>query len=260
MSTQVITPTLEQGNIGSSGNSSSSARLRSKDYIAVSGVALTAVITVQSVSGKAVQVNLLGYEKSDTTSAKFDLYWYESGHEFEIGSYTGTNYIRIVLRYQDNTDISLEDIALCEVSVGVKSAWYIGDDGLPDNDGFIPFPDDPLAGEIPKMRWRITPGINNALPYHELLPLEKASGAFMNAVNLENVYIPRSCKKIGEWAFTNTKLRRVKISADCEYYPTSFPEGCEIEFYGGGGEFGQLLDSDNFALIDSEGARIYVKE
>ena len=224
MSTQVITPTLEQGNIGSSGNSSSSSRLRSKDYIAVSGVALTAVITVQSVSGKAVQVNLLGYEKSDTTSAKFDLYWYESGHEFDISNYTKTNFIRIVLRYQDNTDISPEDIAMCEVSVGVKSAWFLTPGGLPDNDGFIPFPDDPLAGEIPKMRWRITPGVNNGLPYHELLP-------FMNDVNLEYVHIPRSCKKIGEWAFTNTKLRRVTIAADCEYYQTTFPKGCQIDFY-----------------------------
>lgn len=146
------------------------------------------------------------------------------------------------------------------MSTQVITSWFLTPGGLPDNDAFIPFPDDPLAGEIPKTRWRITPAVNNGLPYHELLPLEKPSGAFMNAVNLEYVYIPRSCKKIGEWAFTNTKLRRVRISEDCEYYPTSFPKGCEIEFYGGGGEFGQLLDSDNFALIDSEGTKIYVKE
>ncbi len=117
------------------------------------------------------------------------------------------------------------------MSTQVITSWFLTPGGLPDNDGFIPFPDDPLAGEIPKMRWRITPGVNNGLPYHELLPLEKPSGAFMNAVNLEYVHIPRSCKKIGEWAFTNTKLRRVRISEDCEYYPTSFPKGCEIEFY-----------------------------
>ena len=93
-----------------------------------------------------------------------------------------------------------------------------------------------------------------------LFPAEKISGAFMNARNLEYAYIPRSCKKIGEWAFTNTKLRRVKIADDCEYYPTSFPPGCEIEFYGGGGEFGQLYDSEGYAIIDADGARIYVKE
>lgn len=138
--------------------------------------------------------------------------------------------------------------------------WYMGSDGLPTTDEFLPFPENPLAGELPKMLWRIDPAVNDGLPYHELLPLEKPSGAFMNAANLEYVYIPRSCKKIGAFAFSNTKLRRVKIAADCEYYPTTFPKGCEIEFYEGGGEYGQLLDSDNFALIDSEGARIYVKE
>ena len=233
MSTQVITPTLEQGNIGSSGNSSSSSRLRSKDYIALSGAASSVIITAQSVSGKAVQVNLLGYETSTTTSSQFDLYWYESGHEFDISNYTKTNFIRIVLRYQDNSDILPDDIASCEISATVKSAWFLTPGGLPDNDAFIPLPVDPLADEIPKMRWRITPGVNNGLPYHELLPLEKLSsaGAFMNAVNLEYVYIPRSCKKIGEWAFTNTKLRRVTIAADCEYYQTTFPKGCQIDFY-----------------------------
>lgn len=138
--------------------------------------------------------------------------------------------------------------------------WHMDSDGLPTNENFIECPGKSMDKPYPKAVWRIDPTFNNALPFHELLPLEKPSGAFMNAVNLEYVHIPRSCKKIGEWAFTNTKLRRVKISSDCEYYPTSFPGGCEIEFYGGGGEFGQLLDSDNFALIDSEGAKIYVKE
>lgn len=260
MSVQIITPLLEQGNIGSGGNSSSSARLRSVDHLILNGCPLTAAVTAESASGKPVQIDMLGYDKSASTSPKFDLYWYESGHEFDIGKYPETNYLRIVLKYEDGTALLPEDIAVCEVSVEVKSAWFLTPGELPDNDAFIPFPDDPLAGEIPKMRWRITPGVNNGLPFHELLPMEKPSGAFMNAADLEYVHIPRSCKKIGEWAFTNTKLRRVKISADCEYYPTSFPGGCEIEFYGGGGEYGQLCDGEGYALIDSEGARIYVKE
>ena len=107
-----------------------------------------------------------------------------------------------------------------------------------------------------EQKWQI---INDELT-NILFPVEKVSGAFMNARNLEYAYIPRSCKKIGEWAFTNTKLRRVKIADDCEYYPTSFPPGCEIEFYGGGGEYGQLYDSEGYAIIDADGARIYVKE
>ena len=107
-----------------------------------------------------------------------------------------------------------------------------------------------------EQKWQI---INGELT-NILFPAEKLSGAFMNAHNLEYAYIPRSCKRIGEWAFTNTKLRRVKIADDCEYYPTSFPPGCEIEFYGGGGEYGQLYDSEGYAIIDADGARIYVKE
>ncbi|MCM1270146.1 MAG: hypothetical protein NC247_05905 [Ruminococcus flavefaciens] len=47
----------------------------------------------------------------------------------------------------------------------------------------------------------------------------------MNAHDLEYAYIPRSCKKVGELAFTNIKLRRVKIAEDCEYYPTSLSAG-----------------------------------
>lgn len=109
--------------------------------------------------------------------------------------------------------------------------WYIGEDGFPTNTKFIDVPEKAIEKPYPKAVWRIDSIFNNALPYHELLPIEKPSGAFMNAVNLEYAHIPRSCKKIGEWAFTNTKLRRVTIAADCEYYQTTFPKGCQIDFY-----------------------------
>lgn len=110
----------------------------------------------------------------------------------------------------------------------------------------------------PDFMFRCIPELNGGYPC--IKRKEKPSGAFMNAGNLEYAYIPRSCKKIGEWAFTNTKLRRVKIAEDCEYFPTSFPPDCEIEFYGGGGEYGQLFDSEGYSLLDADGARIYVKQ
>lgn len=56
-------------------------------------------------------------------------------------------------------------------------------------------------------------------------------GAFANAKKLSEVIIPKSCKKIGRYSFRNTSLREVVISRDCEYYPTSFPEGCRVKFY-----------------------------
>ncbi|MDE5771373.1 MAG: leucine-rich repeat domain-containing protein [Ruminococcus sp.] len=79
----------------------------------------------------------------------------------------------------------------------------------------------------PKALWRI----DDDILYHELLPLEKPSGAFMNAVRLEYVRIPESVRKIGRYAFAGTALRKVKIPSDCEYYETSFPENCAVEFY-----------------------------
>ena len=56
-------------------------------------------------------------------------------------------------------------------------------------------------------------------------------GAFTYASNLEEVIIPKSVKYIGEWAFRFTKLKEVTIAPNCVYYPTSFPDGCRVNFY-----------------------------
>lgn len=56
-------------------------------------------------------------------------------------------------------------------------------------------------------------------------------GAFCNDRSLSIVSIPRSVKKIGRFAFRNTSLTSVMIANDCEYFPTSFPDGCTINFY-----------------------------
>lgn len=64
-----------------------------------------------------------------------------------------------------------------------------------------------------------------------LLPEEPAEGAFMDCTTLEYVSIPESVQYIGEYAFRNTALTRVRISRTCTYYPTSFPVGCEIWYY-----------------------------
>lgn len=109
---------------------------------------------------------------------------------------------------------------------------------------------------------RINPLMNDGYPYSPLMPdvPMKGPGAFCHAERLTRVSIPESVKKIGKEAFRYTALRKVRIASDCEYYPTSFPVGCDITYYGGGGEYGQLYDSEGYAIIDRDGARIYVKE
>lgn len=56
-------------------------------------------------------------------------------------------------------------------------------------------------------------------------------GAFENAQKLRKIVIPESVEKIGTKSFSGTALKSIKIASDCEYSASSFPEGCEIEFY-----------------------------
>lgn len=140
---------------------------------------------------------------------------------------------------------------------GTAICWYYSNDRLTHED----MPDaseKAMKKPYPKALWRTDTGI----PYHELFPIEKPCGAFMNAVSLEYVRIPESVRKIGRYAFFNTAMRKVRISSECEYYKTSFPEKCTVEFYEENGNeavSGQTYDSDGHILIDSDGARIYTE-
>jgi Na+-transporting NADH:ubiquinone oxidoreductase subunit NqrF len=67
--------------------------------------------------------------------------------------------------------------------------------------------------------------------------------------------IPDSVKKIGEYAFYKTALKRVEIAEDCEYYITSFPDGCEIV----GGVWDNLTDKNDDILEDNSGSEIMVR-
>ena len=115
-----------------------------------------------------------------------------------------------------------------------------------------------FAAGYPDILWRVDGVTNNGMIYSPLIPGMTLSGAFKDVVTLEQVTIPHTCQRIGPVAFAGTSLRAVTIPADCEYSETSFPEGCEVHFYGGGGDYGQLYDCNGYAIIDSEHARIYI--
>lgn len=118
-----------------------------------------------------------------------------------------------------------------------------------------------MKNPYPAALWRID-SLSPNMPYHELMPVEKPVGAFMNAVNLEHVRIPETVCKIGRYAFAGTALSKVRISSECEFFKTSFPENCLIEFYGNLSEkhSEQLYDSYGNIVIDADGARIYIQE
>jgi hypothetical protein len=111
-------------------------------------------------------------------------------------------------------------------------SWVIGTDGYPTNTDFLPGSiESPLSPPYPLSLWRISATKEFGYPYHELLPEVPLLGAFANAVNLKTVRIPETVKTIGRYAFRNTQLTSVTIASDCEYYDTSFPDGCIINFY-----------------------------
>ena len=59
----------------------------------------------------------------------------------------------------------------------------------------------------------------------------KGFGAGSNCIELEELEIPKSVKYITDYAFYNTKIKKVKISSDCMYFRHSFPKGTKIAFY-----------------------------
>ena len=81
-----------------------------------------------------------------------------------------------------------------------------------------------FVNPIPMSMWSVQNGVLTNGAEHPKW------GAFISS-NLSRVTIPSSVKEIGEFTFYNTKLKTVTISKDCKYYPTSFPEGCKINFY-----------------------------
>ena len=136
-------------------------------------------------------------------------------------------------------------------------AWIIGENGYPTNTDFIEITENYIEKPYPLALWIIG---ENGYPTNGPFLDTELLGAFANATKLQEVSIPKTVKKIGKYAFRNTQLRSVTIASDCTYYDTSFPPNCEIKFHGGGGEYSQLYDSEGYAIIDADGARIFVRE
>lgn len=145
---------------------------------------------------------------------------------------------------------------ITESNVYPDGQWIISAGGMPYT-RLMPNPESVLPTvDIPFGVWRIDSTRNDGLPFTELMPVSFPNGAFKDVVELSEIYIPESVKKIGTYSFAGTSLTSVKIAPDCAYSETSFPSGCVVEFYGDG-DYGQLYDADGFALLDAEGARIY---
>ena len=171
-----------------------------------------------------LQYNFVGKNASGSTVV--DLYWYNSGTVIQIPYNADLASWTLWVRKSDNSSISPFDVTSCTATCVIP--WTMGDDGIPTNDRFIDPVDKAITQPYPEGMWRIT---DMGVLTQELLPEEIDFGAFANAYNLRQVSLPKSCKKIGRYAFRHTQLSSVTIARDCDYYSTSFPDGCVVNFY-----------------------------
>ena len=180
-------------------------------------------VNIIGASGN-LQYNFVGMNASGSTVV--DLYWYNSGTVILIPYNASLTNWTLWVRKSDNGGISPSDVTSCTATCIIP--WTMGDDGIPTNYRFIEPVDKAIAEPYPQGIWRVT---DTGILTQELLTEKIDFGAFANAHNLRQVSIPKSCKKIGRYAFRNTRLSSVTIASDCVYYNTSFPDGCVVNFY-----------------------------
>lgn len=245
---------IEQGTIDDYGNQNSSTRVRSVGRYAVN---LGQQIKISAESNSNIKTNIMLYADSTTNRALWDSGWFDNGASIDVSNYPTAKYFRVVLRKSDGADITPLDIISCQAEVTdteIDYIWHVKDGEL-ICDNFYISANPEMVKPYPKAYFQIdetenlTSGLIPDLTHVEGRPLfqwyideecgvvsgglmtANLMGAFANATNLSEVVIPKTCKKIGRYSFRNTKLTSVTIARDCEYYPTSFPDGCVVNFY-----------------------------
>lgn len=221
MKIEVLTPTIEQGNIGSSGNYDSTSRVRSKDYLYFENIAApvkSVTITAQSTSNKTILVDLLGYTSNSTSSPTFDLYWYENGHVFDVTEYNAVKYFRVVLKYEDNSDISPSEIISVSVNLSYGYKWIQGADGHPVPSDAPDLPEKAMTKPYPLALWRIDPTANDGYPFTGLMP-------YIQSINL---WIQPSRPLIHVYGHTQQSFDKNMFDFDGNGYAIIEPISCEV--------------------------------
>jgi hypothetical protein len=218
---------FEQGTIDGNGIfNESTLRIRSNGIYQIEGLddgANNIVVSVAATtsSGKNIKIAYKLYDSNNNFLGNDN--WQSVPGDYTL--WNTTKKIRLLIGNIDDTEISPDDLISISLIISTSYYWEIKDS----------YPK--LAGENSLIKVLSEPTPYSAMvqkhgkypvyPYLNLLDM----GAFVNATNLRYVRIPETVKKIGEYAFRNTALISVTIARDCEYYPTSFPDGCVINFY-----------------------------
>lgn len=167
---------IQQGTINSSGNASSTTRVRSRGRFEVPAL-MSKIITVTATcnTGKQLSVDFMGYINSSTNSYVFDDCW------FDISTSTNTyvrnyrtnptvNYMRFVLKYADGSDITPSEITSFEVTV--EDIWQadVNDNIYSLYNQALPELKAGIYGEtMPFYTWVVRPGESSPVFFTENL-------------------------------------------------------------------------------------------
>lgn len=118
---------FEQGSIVDSGDYSSATRVRSKVYLTMPSGADS--IKVSAESDKVLKVSLVVY-KSDKTTQLLNSGWQNTDEPFDISNLIGAAYYRVILRYDDSSDIEPNDVTSCSVVISkTRKGTGVGTNG-----------------------------------------------------------------------------------------------------------------------------------
>lgn len=170
MTIDLLQSGMEQGNIGSSGNTSSTKYLRTIGYIPYS-YGLYNTVTINATSSntsKTVQCYLMGYISDITNTRLFSQGAYAVPHDFDISSYKTVKFVRVVIRYSDTSVITPEELTSCTLSYDYVPLWTMeGDVATPTSS--LSILSTGFTKPYPVSVWRIDEN-NNGFPYTELMP------------------------------------------------------------------------------------------
>lgn len=254
---------IEQGTITTTGTDSNPTRIHSVGFIPLEYTGAPPselVISATTSAGKTLNVNYVVYNTANYTDISYDPgAWLSNPCTADLSGKTNINYIATYARYSDNSNIAPSDITSWTITYDNGTAFEIGANGYPVPIAAPEPAEYAMQAPYPDSVWHIDPQYNDGYPFNRLMPsasIPTSYGAFENS-DLERVKVPISVKAIGSYAFAGTKLRHVRIAADATISDTSVPEGCIVTRYPDD-RYEQLYDCDGKAVLDCDGARVYV--
>lgn len=119
-----FTSDLEQGSIDNGGNTPSSIHVRTASYIPMNNfIWLASVLAADAGLAKETQVSFRGYSGTSPNTQICSFGFFDAPHDFNISAYGNINYFRVVIKYNDDSAVTPNDMGLAEMLGRAGDPW-----------------------------------------------------------------------------------------------------------------------------------------